>query len=83
MKKFFLRLLCMLCAVLIASSCLTFGVMSPASADEPAGKMASVYGYILNDYIERYGVMSTTADGAVTDSRGEFVNPAASFTAIL
>ena len=75
MKKFFLRLLCMFCAVLIASSCLTFGVMSPARADEPVGKMASVYGYILNDYIESYGVMRTNADGAVTDSRGEFVNP--------
>ena len=56
-------------------SCLSFSVMSPANADEPVGKMASVYGYILNDYIESYGVMSTTAEGALTDSRGNLTNP--------
>ena len=75
MKKFFLRFLCVFCAAVIASSCLSFGVLSPANADEPVGKMASVYGYILNDYIESYGVMSTNAEGAVTDSRRALVNP--------
>ena len=49
--------------------------MSPANADEPVGKMASVYGYILNDYIESYGVMSTNTEGTLTDSRGNFTNP--------
>ncbi len=75
MKKIFLRFLCVFCAAVIVMSSLSFGVMSPASADEPIGKMASVYGYILNDYIESYGVMSTNAAGAVTDSKGELVNP--------
>ena len=75
MKRFFLRFLCVFCAAGILMSCLTFGVMSPANADEPVGKMASVYGYILNDYIESYGVMSTNAEGALTDSRGDLANP--------
>ncbi len=75
MRKFLLRFLCVFCAAVIAMSSLSFGVMSPANADEPVGKMASVYGYILNDYIESYGVMSTSATGAITDSRGASVNP--------
>ena len=75
LKKFFLRFLCVFCAAGVLMSCLSFSVFSPVIADEPVGKMASVYGYILNDYIESYGVMSTNAEGALTDSRGELTNP--------
>ena len=75
LKKFFLRFLCVFGAAGVLMSCLSFGVLSPANADEPVGKMASVYGYILNDYIESYGVMSTNAEGILTDSHGELINP--------
>jgi hypothetical protein len=36
-----------------------------AGADEPAGKMSSAYAYVLNDYMNDYGVMQTENAGDV------------------
>lgn len=73
MKRFILRFLCVFCAAVISISFLP--LLYPVSADEPVGKMASVYGYALNDYIEAYGVISTDNNAAVRDSWGAYENP--------
>ncbi len=71
MRKNAVRLLYMLCAAAILISVLSLECFWPVRADEPVGKMSSVYGYILNDYIETYGVMSTNSpDGATVSSKG-------------
>lgn len=51
--------MCLICVFTITVSALVF----PARAEDSAGKMASVYGYTLNDYMFRYGVVSTKEPG--------------------
>ncbi len=60
LKNRIFRFLSALCSVIIALSCLTF---SSVSADEPVGKMSSVYAYVLNDYIFTYGSLYTENPG--------------------
>ncbi len=60
LKSRILRILSAFCAVALLMSLLTFYT---ANADEPLGKMSSVYAYVLNDYMFRYGVMSTENAG--------------------
>ena len=60
MKKRILRLISALCSITVLLSCLT---LSSASADEPVGKMSSVYAYVLNDYVYTYGAMHTENPG--------------------
>lgn len=60
MKKRILRILSALCATVIAMSCMTFGIVN---ADEPVGKMAAVYAYVLNDYLYTYGSLYTDDPG--------------------
>ena len=54
MKNRILRLLCILFVLNISL------VHTPliGFADTDAGKMASVYGYVLDDYLRTYGVIS-------------------------
>ncbi len=75
MKKIGMKFLCCFCAVVIFMSTVSFGLIPFAKADEPVGKMSSVYGYILNDYIMRYGVISTDKNGAIFDSTGNTIAP--------
>ena len=66
MKNRIFRLLSVFCAIIITLSCLTF---SSVSADEPVGKMSSVYAYVLNDYLYTYGAMQTeNADDSFKDN---------------
>lgn len=60
MKKRIFRLVSVFCSAVILMSCLSF---SCASADEPVGKMSSVYAYVLNDYLYTYGSMHTENPG--------------------
>ncbi len=60
MKNRIFRFLSAFCAAVITMSCLTF---SSVSADEPVGKMSSVYAYVLNDYLYTYGAMHTENAG--------------------
>ena len=48
------------CSIVILMSCLTF---STAVADEPVGKMAAVYAYVLNNYLYTYSSMHTENAG--------------------
>lgn len=52
MKNRILKLLCVLCA----SSIFLSGI--PVFAQDDTGKMSSMYGYVLDDYIRTYGVIS-------------------------
>ena len=52
LKNRILKLLCILCA----SSVLLLSV--PVFAQSDVGKMSSMYGYVLDDYIRTYGVIS-------------------------
>lgn len=54
MKKRIFRLISALCALFVSVSCLNF---SCVLADEPVGRMASLYAYALNDYIFTYGTL--------------------------
>ncbi len=54
------RFLSVFCSVAITMSLITFDGFA---ADEPVGKMASVYAYVLNDYMFRYGIMKTENAG--------------------
>lgn len=56
LKNRIFRFLSVFCSIVIAISCLTF---SSVCADEPVGKMSSVYAYVLNDYLYTYGKMKT------------------------
>ncbi|MGN0107952.1 MAG: hypothetical protein ACI4A5_09700 [Hominilimicola sp.] len=60
LKNRIFRFLSVFCSAVIALSCLTY---SGASADEPVGKMSSVYAYVLNDYLYTYGAMYTDNAG--------------------
>ena len=60
LKNRIFRFLSVFCSVVIALSCLTY---SGVSADEPVGKMSSVYAYVLNDYLYTYGAMYTDKAG--------------------
>ena len=51
LKNRIFRLLSVFCSIVILMSCLTF---STAVADEPVGKMAAVYAYVLNNYLYTY-----------------------------
>ena len=75
MKKIGMKFLCSFCAAVIFMSTISFGLIPFVKADEPVGKMSSVYGYILNDYIMKYGVMSTDKNGAIFDSTGNTITP--------
>lgn len=65
------RLLSVFCSVVIVLSTLSF---SSVSADEPVGKMSSVYAYVLNDYLYTYGAMHTENSGDILadDGSGNF-----------
>lgn len=65
MKNRIFRILCGFCAILIAFTCMTFGVVN---ADEPVGKMAAVYAYVLNDYLYTYGSLHTEEAGGTIDT---------------
>ena len=41
----------------------------PAYAEDMSGKMASVYGYTLNDYMFQYGVVSTDVPGGYPENK--------------
>lgn len=68
LKNRIFRFLSVFCSILIALSCLTF---SGVSADEPVGKMSSVYAYVLNDYLYTYGAMHTEEAGDAFRDDGE------------
>lgn len=74
MKKRIYKLLCVFCAATVIISCVTLD--GSALSDKPTGKMASVYAYILNDYMGTYGVISTPgAGGAITGENGGAISP--------
>ncbi len=60
LKNRIIRLMAFFCATVISMSSLVF---STVSADEPVGKMSSVYAYVLNDYLYTYGAMHTVNPG--------------------
>ena len=60
MKSRIFRYIAFLCAVSAALSCLTFG---SAETEDPAGKMAAMYAYTLNDYLFTYGSLYTENPG--------------------
>ena len=60
LKNRIFRLLSVFCSIVILMSCLTF---STAVADEPVGKMAAVYAYVLNNYLYTYSSMHTENAG--------------------
>ena len=74
MKNRILSVICLICAVSVILSCMTATAVSP-HIDEPVGKMSAVYGYVLNDYILRYGSMVTDTSGGIL--YGENGNPVA------
>ena len=71
LKNRITRLLSVFCSVVIVLSTLSF---SSVSADEPVGKMSSVYAYVLNDYLYTYGAMHTENPGDIltNDGSGNF-----------
>lgn len=73
--KILYKLLCSFCAVAIFMSCASLGILAPVNADEPVGKMSAIYGYVLNDYIETFGVLSTDKDGFISNSKKEYPSP--------
>ncbi len=68
MKNGIFRLLSAFCALAVTLSCLTF---SAVSADEPEGRMSSVYAYVFNDYLYTYGVMETAEAGDTLRDEGD------------
>lgn len=75
MKSRLLSVICLFCAVSLMLSCFT-ATAAPVSPDEPVGKMSAVYGYVLNDYLLKYGSYSTNAPGEVMyGENGELVTP--------
>ena len=60
LKNRIFRLLSVFCSIVILMSCLTF---STVVADEPVGKMAAVYAYVLNNYLYTYSSMHTENAG--------------------
>lgn len=67
-----MRILSSICAFTVLLSCLAF---SGVRADEPVGKMSSVYGYVLNDYIYTYGALHTDTAGDSITVRDEDYPP--------
>lgn len=57
LKKRIYRSACLITAVCALLSSITLDGI--ALVDEPVGKMSSAYGYVLNDYLLKYGVLST------------------------
>ncbi len=75
MKSRLLSVICLFCAVSLMLSCFT-STSASVSPDEPVGKMSAVYGYVLNDYLLKYGTYSTGAPGEVIyGENGELVTP--------
>ena len=68
LKNRIFRFLSVFCSIVIALSCLTY---SGASADEPVGKMSSVYAYVLNDYLYTYCAMYTEEAGDTLRDNGD------------
>ena len=64
--------MCLICVFTIAATAFIF----PARAEDTAGKMASVYGYVLNDYMYSYGVVSTKEPGGYLESADDGRLPA-------
>lgn len=60
LKSRILRYLAAFCSIAFLMSLLTF---NETYADEPVGKMSSVYAYVLNDYMYKYGTMYTENPG--------------------
>lgn len=61
MKKVYRRLLCLLCSLILAALNITvFAIKSveDAPSDAPNKNLSAVYGSVLNDYINDYGVIS-------------------------
>ncbi|MEE1224921.1 MAG: hypothetical protein UH081_06645, partial [Clostridia bacterium] len=52
MKNRIQKILCIICALSV------FLLSVPAFAESDLGKMSSMYGYVLDDYIRTYGVIS-------------------------
>lgn len=71
MKRAVVRLICVIGAVFVISNIISAVDINKTSAVEPAGKMSSVYAYILNDYMSEYGVLSTNAEGQTVSGNGE------------
>ena len=67
LKNRILRVVCFLCAL----SIVMMHTSAPVLADTDYGKMASVYGYVLDDYLSTYGVISDEfPDGAPASDYG-------------
>lgn len=74
MRKKTYKILCALCSLTVLLSCITLDCT--ATSDEPVGKMSAIYGYVLNDYISTYGVISTSEEnGAIYDEEGGEISP--------
>ncbi|MDO5396719.1 MAG: hypothetical protein Q4G33_02210 [bacterium] len=71
MKKVYRRLICLLCSLMLAAINITvFALKSveEAPADAPNESISAVYGGVLNDYINLYGVVSDEhPSGFMTD----------------
>lgn len=57
LKKRIYKTVCAACSLSVLLSCVTLDCA--ALVDEPVGKMSSIYGYILNDYLLKYGAIAT------------------------
>lgn len=69
LKKQIKRTLCGICAVGALLTCVAPN--GTALVDEPVGKMSSTYGYVLNDYLLKYGVIATDEpNGTIYGSDG-------------
>lgn len=67
LKKRIYKSISLICALSALLSCVTLD--GAALVDEPVGKMSSAYGYVLNDYLVKYGVIAT--DETTTTLYGE------------
>ncbi len=62
LKKRIYKSACLVTALSALISCVTLDCT--ALVDEPVGKMSSTYGYVLNDYLVKYGVIATDGTSA-------------------
>lgn len=69
------KLLCLLCSLFVLATCISVyadnNIDDGTLGDRPNGRMSAVYGYVLNDYINTYGVISTEHQwGNTTGKKG-------------
>lgn len=62
LKKRIYKSISLICAVGALLSSVTLDGI--ALVDEPVGRMSSAYGYVLNDYLLKYGVIATDGDAS-------------------